>query len=103
MKTQHLMNDPSFREKGFAPGPRSFLVCAKSICRMKSSSFRTIAVAFAALAVPATLAQAHPGHSIFDLSIPPHAGHEGQHLTLFVVLLLAAMACAGHWFATRKR
>jgi hypothetical protein len=70
---------------------------------MKSSLLRSIAGCLAALFLSAGLAQAHPGHSIFDWTVAPHAGHTGEQVAFMIVLALAAVGCAGHWLATRKR
>lgn len=66
-----------------------------------SSPLRTAAL-LAALFLP-MLAQAHPGHSAFDLTAAPHPGHAGEYAVLLMVLALATVGYIGHWVISRKR
>jgi hypothetical protein len=70
---------------------------------MKLSSLRSLAAGFAAFVFTTGLAQAHPGHSVFDLSFAPHAGHFGEHATFVAVIAVAALGCVAHWMAKRNR
>jgi hypothetical protein len=59
----------------------------------------------AVLAVSPTLALAHPGHSVLDVTVaPPHSGHEAEFAVLLISLLLvAALANGVHWLVRRRR
>ena len=71
--------------------------------RMKLLPLRQLSAAAAALLITAGFAQAHPGHSAFDLSSAPHPGHAGEYAALLVVLALTAVGYIGHWVVSRKR
>ena len=61
------------------------------------------AVITSALAFAPALAQAHPGHSVFDWTVLPHGGHESEQAFLFTILALATVGFVSHWVASRKR
>ena len=50
----------------------------------------------AVLALLPSIAVAHPGHSAFDVTVSPHAGHSWEHLVVLCgaigLLVLAARA-----------
>lgn len=57
----------------------------------------------AALLLP-TLAQAHPGHTAFDLSAGmPHAGHVPEWLSLLIFLATIGGFLGASWLANRRR
>lgn len=70
---------------------------------MKHLPLRPFPAAFAALLTTASFAQAHPGHSAFDWTVPPHPGHASEHALLFILLALTVVGCVAHWVASRKR
>jgi hypothetical protein len=55
----------------------------------------------AALSLP-SLAFAHPGHSAFDPTQMPHAGHEWERVAV-VTLLVFAISFAVHLVQKRRR
>ncbi len=62
---------------------------------------RLLCPLFAAVLLP-SLAVAHPGHSAFDPTQMPHAGHEWERLAV-AVLLLAALAFAARVILKARR
>jgi hypothetical protein len=70
---------------------------------MKLSSLRSLAAGFATFVFTTGLAQAHPGHSVFDPTVMPHAGHLGEHATFIAVIAVASLGCVAHWMAKRNR
>lgn len=70
---------------------------------MKLLPLRQFLAASAALLTTSSFARAHPGHSAFDWTVLPHAGHEKDYAMLFVILALTTIGCVGHWVASRKR
>jgi hypothetical protein len=53
---------------------------------------------FVVLALLPSIAAAHPGHSAFDVTVTPHAGHSAEHLILLcgaIALLALAVRAFG--------
>ena len=71
---------------------------------MKTMSRPSLSARFTtALVLLPTLGQAHPGHAVFDPTIPPHSGHENAYALLFAVLATTAVGLGFRWVASRKR
>ncbi len=70
---------------------------------MKSNNLCQNALLFSLLLLPA-LAQAHPGHSILDMSAgAPHPGHETAWTSLLLFVALTGILLGARWIANRRR
>jgi hypothetical protein len=54
------------------------------------------------LALLPSMAAAHPGHSAFDVTITPHAGHSWEHLVVLCGAI-AFLALAARAFGKGRR
>jgi hypothetical protein len=62
-----------------------------------------VSVAVAVILVPA-LAEAHPGHSVFDFRAGlPHPGHEHELATLLAAAALTTLLFTARWLFSRRR